>query len=89
MSQLSFLWCLSVVLLYEGERHMEPRLKYHSSDLAAKFAKHINSAGAVVTQSILPRKSQLLCLVALINTYNRLNVITRQPGGDYQPGKWG
>ena len=31
----------------------------------------------------------LVCLVALINTYNRLNVITRQPAGDYQPGQWG
>ena len=26
----------------------------------------------------------LVCLVALINVYNRLNVITRQPAGDYQ-----
>jgi len=31
----------------------------------------------------------LVCLIALINTYNRMNVITRQPGGDYQPGQWG
>jgi AhpD family alkylhydroperoxidase len=31
----------------------------------------------------------LVCLIALINTFNRLNVITRQPGGDYQPGQWG
>jgi AhpD family alkylhydroperoxidase len=31
----------------------------------------------------------LVCLIALINTYNRLNVITKQPGGDYQPGQWG
>jgi AhpD family alkylhydroperoxidase len=31
----------------------------------------------------------LVCLIALINTYNRLNVITRQPGGEYQPGQWG
>ena len=28
----------------------------------------------------------LVSLIALINTYNRLNVITRQPAGDYQPG---
>src|SRR5882757_764389 len=27
--------------------------------------------------------------IALINTWNRLNVITRQPAGDYQPGQWG
>jgi alkylhydroperoxidase family enzyme len=25
----------------------------------------------------------------LINTYNRLNVISRNQGGDYQPGQWG
>jgi AhpD family alkylhydroperoxidase len=31
----------------------------------------------------------LVCLIAVINTYNRLNVITRQPGGSYQPGQWG
>jgi AhpD family alkylhydroperoxidase len=31
----------------------------------------------------------LVCLIALINTYNRLNVITRQPAGNYQPGQWG
>ena len=31
----------------------------------------------------------LVSLIALINAYNRLNVITRRPGGDYQPGQWG
>jgi AhpD family alkylhydroperoxidase len=31
----------------------------------------------------------LVCLIALINAYNRLNVIAKQPGGDYQPGQWG
>jgi AhpD family alkylhydroperoxidase len=31
----------------------------------------------------------LVCLIALINTYNRLNVITRQPAGSYQPGQFG
>ncbi|MGA7420701.1 MAG: carboxymuconolactone decarboxylase family protein [Acidimicrobiales bacterium] len=31
----------------------------------------------------------LVCLIALINVYNRLNVITRQPAGDYIPGQWG
>ena len=30
----------------------------------------------------------LVSLIALINTYNRMNVITRQPAGDYQPGQW-
>jgi AhpD family alkylhydroperoxidase len=31
----------------------------------------------------------LVLLIALINTYNRLSVITRQPAGDYAPGQWG
>jgi AhpD family alkylhydroperoxidase len=157
---------------------MESRLDYHSSALLGKFAKHINSAGAVLTQSSLPAATQelvkirasqingcagcldmhtkdaaqagetplrlnmvaawreatvfteaeraalelteqgtriadaaggvsdeaweharkhfdadqlaaLVSLIALINTYNRLNVITRQPGGSYTPGQWG
>ena len=31
----------------------------------------------------------LVCLIALINAYNRMNVITRQPAGDSEPGQWG
>ena len=31
----------------------------------------------------------LVCLIATINAYNRLNVIVRQPAGDYEPGQWG
>ena len=31
----------------------------------------------------------LVALIAHINTYNRLNVILRQPAGDYQPGMFG
>jgi AhpD family alkylhydroperoxidase len=156
---------------------MEARLHYYGNTVAAKFAKYINSAGAVVSASTLPAATQelvklrasqingcgfctdmhskdalhagesqqrlnlvaawreatvfteaeraalelteqgtriadaaggvsdeawenaakhydddqlaaLVCLIALINTYNRMNVITRQPAGDYQPGQW-
>ncbi len=31
----------------------------------------------------------LVCLIAGINAWNRLNVISRNQGGDYQPGQWG
>jgi AhpD family alkylhydroperoxidase len=31
----------------------------------------------------------LVAVIALINTYNRLNVILRQPAGDYRPGQFG
>jgi AhpD family alkylhydroperoxidase len=157
---------------------MEARLDLRHGDLAGKFSKHINAAGAVLTQSALPAATQelvkirasqingcafctdmhtkdaehngetslrlnliavwreatvfteaeraalalteegtriadtpdavrddawlnaakhfdedqlaaLVGLIALINFYNRLNVITRQPAGDYVPGQWG
>ncbi|MFC0598888.1 carboxymuconolactone decarboxylase family protein [Streptomyces palmae] len=31
----------------------------------------------------------LVSLIAVMNTWNRLNVITQQPAGDYRPGQWG
>ena len=31
----------------------------------------------------------LVCLIALINAFNRVNVIVQQPAGDYQPGQFG
>jgi alkylhydroperoxidase family enzyme len=30
----------------------------------------------------------LVCLIALINAFNRLNVISRQPADDFEPGRW-
>ena len=157
---------------------MDTRLNLYGNTVAAKFAKYINSAGAVVTSSALPAATQelvkirasqingcaactdmhtkdaehagetsvrlnlvaawrdakaftdaeraalelteqgtriadaaggvtdeawanaskhydndqlaaLVCTIAVINTYNRLNVICGNQGGDYQPGQWG
>ena len=31
----------------------------------------------------------LVSLIALINSFNRINVIVQQPAGDYQPGQFG
>ena len=31
----------------------------------------------------------LVALIAVINAYNRMNVIVQQPAGDYQPGMFG
>ncbi|MFJ1578755.1 carboxymuconolactone decarboxylase family protein [Streptomyces sp. NPDC088182] len=31
----------------------------------------------------------LVLAIALINTFNRMNVIVQQPAGDYQPGQFG
>jgi AhpD family alkylhydroperoxidase len=157
---------------------VEARFGYYNEAVAAKFAKYINSAGAVVSGSALPAATQelvkirasqingcalctdmhtkdaahagesqvrlnlvaawreatvfteperaalelteqgtriadaaggvtdeawadaakhydddqlaaLVSLIALINAYNRMNVITQQPAGGYQPGQWG
>ncbi|MFE5136223.1 carboxymuconolactone decarboxylase family protein [Streptomyces fagopyri] len=157
---------------------MDARLNFYSNPLAAKLARHINSAGKVVSDSSLPLTTQelvklrasqingcgfctdmhtkeaahagestlrlnlvavwreatvftdaeraalelteegtriadaaggvsdevwanaakhfdeeqliaLVSLIALINAYNRMNVIVRQPAGDYQPGQFG
>jgi AhpD family alkylhydroperoxidase len=157
---------------------MDPRLNFYGNTVASRFAKYINSAGSVVSESALPATTQelvkirasqingcaactdmhtkdaahagespvrlnliaawreatvfteaeqaalelteqgtriadaagggvtddawanaakhydedqlaaLVSLIALINTYNRVNVIIRQPAGDYQPGQW-
>jgi AhpD family alkylhydroperoxidase len=31
----------------------------------------------------------IVALIAQINAWNRINVMTRQPAGDYEPGQWG
>jgi AhpD family alkylhydroperoxidase len=50
-----------------------------TDEVWANAAKHYDEEqlGALVT------------LIAVINMYNRLNVITRQPAGDYEVGQWG
>jgi AhpD family alkylhydroperoxidase len=50
-----------------------------SDDAWANAAKHYDD----------DQLAALVSLMALINTYNRLNVIIQQPGGDYQAGQWG
>jgi len=47
-------------------------------DVWANAAKHFDE----------DQLAGLVSLVALINAYNRMNAIVRQPAGDYQPGQW-
>jgi AhpD family alkylhydroperoxidase len=49
-----------------------------SDDAWANAAKHYDD----------DQLAALVALIAEINAWNRLNVITRQPGGDYQPGQF-
>jgi AhpD family alkylhydroperoxidase len=50
-----------------------------SDEVWANASKHYNEE----------ELAALVCTVALINTFNRGNIITRQPAGDYQPGQFG
>ncbi|MGY0024290.1 carboxymuconolactone decarboxylase family protein [Streptomyces sp. YJ-C3] len=50
-----------------------------SDEVWANAAKHYDEDQLVA----------LVGLIAVINAYNRLNVIVQQPAGDYQPGMFG
>ncbi|MDQ0791190.1 AhpD family alkylhydroperoxidase [Streptomyces sp. B3I7] len=50
-----------------------------SDEVWANAAKHYDEEQLVA----------LLSLIAVINAYNRINVINQQPAGDYQPGRFG
>jgi AhpD family alkylhydroperoxidase len=47
-------------------------------DVWANAAKHYDE----------DQLTALVVLIAIINTYNRLNVMVQQPAGDYEPGQW-
>src|SRR3984885_12586490 len=49
-----------------------------SDEVWANAAKHYDD----------DQLAALVSLIAVINAYNRLHVIVRQPAGDYQPGQW-
>jgi AhpD family alkylhydroperoxidase len=50
-----------------------------ADDVWANAAKHYDE----------DQLAALVSLIALINAYNRMNVIIQQPAGDYQPGQFG
>jgi hypothetical protein len=50
-----------------------------SDEVWANAAKHYDD----------DQLAALVSLIALINAYNRMNVIVQQPAGDYQPGMFG
>jgi AhpD family alkylhydroperoxidase len=66
-------------------------------ELAEQGSRLADAAGGVTDETWANAvkhydEDQLAALVsqiAVINAWNRLNVITRQPAGDYQPGQWG
>ncbi|MEQ8145098.1 carboxymuconolactone decarboxylase family protein [Streptomyces sp. OP7] len=50
-----------------------------SDEVWARAAKHYDEE----------QLAALISLIAIINAYNRINVINQQPAGDYQPGQFG
>jgi AhpD family alkylhydroperoxidase len=66
-------------------------------DLAEEGTRIADAAGGVADEAWAnaakhyddDQLAALVSLIAVINAYNRINVILRRPGGDYQPGQWG
>ncbi|MFD0684146.1 carboxymuconolactone decarboxylase family protein [Actinomadura fibrosa] len=50
-----------------------------SDEVWANAAKHYDDE----------QLAAMVSLIAVINAWNRLNLITRQPAGGYKPGQWG
>ncbi|TCO51513.1 AhpD family alkylhydroperoxidase [Kribbella antiqua] len=50
-----------------------------SDDVWANAAKHYDEE----------QLGALISTIAIMNTWNRLNIITQQPAGTYVPGQWG
>jgi AhpD family alkylhydroperoxidase len=49
-----------------------------SDEVWANAAKHFDE----------DQLGSLVATIALINAFTRVNVVTRQPAGEYQPGQW-
>jgi AhpD family alkylhydroperoxidase len=66
-------------------------------ELAEQGTRIADAAGGVTDEAWLnatkyydeDQLAALVGIIAVINTYNRINVIVRQPAGDYQPGMFG
>jgi AhpD family alkylhydroperoxidase len=66
-------------------------------ELAEQGTRIADAAGGVTDEAWSNAAKQydddqlvaLVAVIALINAYNRMNVIVRQPAGDYQPGQFG
>jgi AhpD family alkylhydroperoxidase len=66
-------------------------------DLAEQGTRIADGAGGVTDEAWAnaakhydeEQLAALVCAIALINAFNRGNVIVRQPAGDYQPGQLG
>jgi AhpD family alkylhydroperoxidase len=66
-------------------------------EVAEQGTRIADAAGGVTDEAWLnatkhydeEQLAALVSLIALINTFNRFNVIVQQPAGDYQPGQFG
>ncbi|WNI31521.1 carboxymuconolactone decarboxylase family protein [Streptomyces sp. ITFR-6] len=59
----------------------------HAGETAVRL--HLVAAWREATVFTDAERAALVCVIAVINAFNRLNVITQQPAGDYQVGMYG
>lgn len=66
-------------------------------ELAEQGTRIADAAGGVTDEAWLnsakyydeEQLTALVTVIAVINAFNRLNVMVQRPAGDYQPGRWG
>jgi AhpD family alkylhydroperoxidase len=68
----------ALALAEEGTR-LADAYRGVSDEVWAEAAKHYNEE----------QLAALIATIGIMNTWNRLNIITQQPAGDYKPGQWG
>jgi alkylhydroperoxidase family enzyme len=78
-----------------AQRRTRPRARL-ASILAEQGTRIADAAGGVTDEAWAnaakyydtDQLAALVCIISYINAYNRLNVISQNQGGDYQPGQW-
>src|ERR1035441_2816808 len=88
---------LNLVPVWRGDKKVTP-IGRAALELAEQGTRIADAAGGGVTDEAWANAAKhydddqlvaLVAVIALINAYNWMNVIVRQPAGDYQPGQFG
>ena len=93
----SYVWYTQRVVAVWREAKVFTEAERAALELAEQGTRTADAAGGVTDEAWEnaakhfdeDQLAALVALIAIINAYNRVNVITQQPAGDYQPGMFG
>ena len=69
----------------EPSRHYEQPWRGDQHGRASQLLRQLRRSEVLDEEQL----AALVSIIALINTYNRMNVLIKQPADDYQPGQLG